>query len=242
MSNFLSALSFLTILPSPKKDLPWEDGRRIMYFPIVGLLIGGMLCGADHVFSLFFDREVRAVLDVLFLAVISGGLHLDGLADAADGLFSHRSREEMLRIMRDGRIGAMGTLALIFCLLLKCAGICALEEGTRWVWLLAAPALARSAQVAGLVFMDYARREGGIANHFFQKGKYRFLAWAPLSFLPPFFFGMETGLVALFSFILLTAAVLLYFQYKIGGMTGDTLGAMSEILETAVFVIACGRF
>ena len=242
MSNFFSALSFLTILPAPKGNLPWKDGRQVMYFPLVGLLMGAMLWGMDHLLSLYFNEVIRSILDVLFLAVISGGLHLDGLADAADGLLSHRPREEMLRIMKDGRIGAMGTLALIFCLLLKCAGIYALEDESRWVWLLAAPALARSAQVAGLVFMDYARKEGGIANHFFQKGKYRFLAWTPLPFLPPFFLGMETGLVALFSFILLTAALLLYFKDKIGGMTGDTLGAMSEILETAVLVMACGRF
>lgn len=236
MLNFLSALSFLTIIPSPKKDLPWEDGRKILYFPLVGLLIGGMLCGADHVFSIFLGGEVRAVLDVLFLAVISGGLHLDGLADSADGLLSHRPEEKMLEIMRDERIGAMGTLALMFCISLKFAGIMGLEEDSRWIWLLTAPALARSAQVMGLVFMDYARKEGGIANNFFRKGEYRLLALIPLPALIPFFLGVTAGLVTLFSFILFAVFLMSFFRRKIGGMTGDTLGAMSEIVEAAIII------
>ncbi len=209
----------------------------VLYFPVVGFLIGGMLCMVDHLAGLFFGREVRAILDVLFLAMISGGLHLDGLADTADGFFSHRPREKMLEIMRDQRIGAMGALALTFCVLMKYGGTAGLHEGSRWIWLLAAPAFARSAQVAGLVFMDYARKDGGIATNLFQKNKYHLLLFCPLPAVLPFLLGVKIGLMVFLGFAFLTASLLFFFKRKIGGMTGDTLGAMSEIVEAAFLVI-----
>ena len=114
--NFLSAIGFLTILPVPKSARTF-DGKQVIYFPLVGLIIGAMLWTVDWIFSCFANIEIRVIGDVLFLAIISGALHLDGLADSADGLFSHRSREQILEIMKDSRIGVMGVLALIFCLL-----------------------------------------------------------------------------------------------------------------------------
>ncbi len=236
MTNFLSAISFLTILPFQKKA-SWENGGMVLYFPLVGLLIGGMLCCADFLFALMVSGEIRAVLDVLFLAVISGGLHLDGLADTADGVLSHKPRERILEIMRDQQIGAMGALALIFCLLLKVSGTMGLEGGARWVWLLTAPALARTAQILGLVFTDYARKEGGIASPLFQKNKHSLLIFCCLPAMIPFCLGVKVGLIVLALFTLLTGSLFLFFQKKIGGMTGDTLGALSEVVEAMILVL-----
>lgn len=234
--HFFSALSFLTIIPAPT-TVSCADGRMALYFPLVGILVGGLLCGFDFFCGHFAGGETRAILDVLFLAFISGGIHLDGLADAADGLLAHRPKEKTLEIMRDPRTGAMGVLALIFCILMKYAAIRELEDGTRWIWLVAAPAFARTAQVAGLVFMDYARKNGGIADNLFQKNKYGLLLFTPLPLLVPFSMGALGGMKALLVFILVACIFFSFCRKKIGGMTGDTLGALSEAMEACLLVL-----
>lgn len=212
------------------------DGRQIMYFPLVGLLIGSLLWGVDKVGALYATQEIRVVADALFLAVITGALHLDGLADSADGLFSHRPKEKILEIMQDSRIGVMGALAVIFCLLLKMTGLAGLNRAGYEIWLFAAPALSRTSQVIGLVFMDYAREEGGKSQLFFQKKKYHLLIFALIPMALPFWISIETGFLVLFLFITGTALMLWFFQKGIGGMTGDTLGALTEVMESVILI------
>ena len=235
MKNFISALGFLTILPVPKNSFR-DDGSQILYFPLIGLLIGILLCGVDRLLFLNTDTALRAIVDVLFLAGVSGALHLDGLADSADGLFAHRSRNRALEIMKDPRMGVMGALTVFFCLLLKIAGIASLNGTGYMVWLLAAPACARASQVAGLVFMDYARKVDGKSSPFFQKGKYRMLTLIMIPIALPFYLGVQTGIVALAVFLGVTTLLLYFFKQKLGGMTGDTLGATTEIIEISMFI------
>ncbi len=93
MRNFFSALSFLTLIPSG--GLAGKpEGASILYFPLVGLLVGGLVVGVDWLGSLFLYDELRILTDVAFLAWITGGLHLDGLADSADGLYFHQDKEK----------------------------------------------------------------------------------------------------------------------------------------------------
>lgn len=235
MLNFFSALAFLTIIPVPAQT-PQDDGRKVLYFPLVGLLIGCLLVAVDYLGSRVFYQEIRVVVDILFLAIISGGLHLDGLADTADGLLSNRPRERALEIMRDPHLGVMGGLAIIFCLLLKAAGLMGLGGTMYWIWLLTAPAFARTALVFGLVFMDYVRKSEGLGKHFFQKNNYGLLKLSFLSFPLPFFLGWEAGLKAVALAGGVSIVLLWFFKMKIGGMTGDTLGALSEGVETIVLL------
>ena len=170
MTSFFSALSFLSILPGPS-NRPL-DSRIVMHFPLVGLLIGGLLVGVDWVGALILPPFLRCIVDVLFLAVVTGALHLDGLADSADGLFSHRPRSRVLEIMKDPRVGVMGVIAIVFCLLLKVGGIDGLSESHGWLWLLIAPALARCSQVIGLFALKDAREGEGIGSPLYQKKNY----------------------------------------------------------------------
>jgi len=236
MKNFISALGFLTLIPIPRNAFR-EDGRQIACFPWVGLLLGLMLAGVDKLCSLFMYPELRAIVDILFMAAITGALHLDGLADTADGVFAHRSRERALEIMKDPRIGVMGTLAIIFCLLLKIAGIYGLQGDSYAIWLITAPVYARTGQVAGLIFLNYARQDQGKSQLFFQKGKYALLLPAILPLLLPFYTGILPGITVLMLFLLTTGALLVFFQRKLGGMTGDTLGALTEITEMLILII-----
>ena len=235
MLNFFSALSFLTIIPASRQS-PWSDKSKVLHFPLVGLLIGALLYGLDHLLSSFAYREVRAALDVIFLAIITGGLHLDGLADSAYGLFSHKDKHKALEIMKDPRIGSMGAITAVLCLLLKFSGLAGIDGNQCWIWLLTAPALARSTQVIGLVFMDDARGGGGMGAPFFQKLNYGALIYCAIPLTLPFLLSLKTGLLILGLFAFSTFIVLFYFQSKLGGMTGDTLGAATEIVETALLV------
>ena len=230
MTSFFSALSFLSILPTPKNKA--LESRMVFHFPIVGLLIGGLLIGVDWIGTLIFPSPIRCIVDVLFLAVVTGALHLDGLADSADGLFSHRPRNRVLEIMKDPRVGVMGVIAVVFCILLKIGGIDGIGETHIWLWLLLAPALARSSQVIGLIVMKDAREGEGIGSALYQKGNYRTLLVCLVPLSLPFLFHFRTGILALIVFVSSTTALLIYFQHRIGGMTGDTFGAMTEIVET----------
>ncbi|QPJ65620.1 MAG: adenosylcobinamide-GDP ribazoletransferase [Candidatus Nitrohelix vancouverensis] len=238
--NFLSAIGFLTTLPVPNKAFR-EDGRQILYFPLVGLIIGVLLYAVDSIAAMILPHPLRAAVDVAFLTLISGGLHLDGLADCADGLFSHRDRERSLEIMKDSRIGVMGALALILCLLLKYASLISICGSAAAVWLIAAPAFARASLSVGLVTMSHARAEKGLGNYLYQKGNYALLALCPLALVIPFADGIVEACVAIGGAILITSVTLGWFKSRLGGVTGDALGALSEILETFILV-AGGAF
>jgi adenosylcobinamide-GDP ribazoletransferase len=236
--KILSAIGFLTILPVPSRAIS-GDGKQVLYFPLVGLIIGSLLYGLDHLLSMAPYVEIRIVSDVLFLAVISGALHLDGLADTADGIFSHRPRERILEIMKDSRIGVMGVLALLFCVLLKIAGVAGIIQSESLIWLILAPALSRTAQVIGLVFINHVPSENTLAEQFYQRGEYFLLLLCPLPFAIIFYTNWGIALVSLLIFTLLLVGLLLFFKNKIGGITGDTLGATTEIIET-VFLFVGG--
>ncbi len=234
--KFLSAISFLTILPVPARALS-GDGKQVLYFPFAGLVIGGLLYGVDYLLSLTPYLEVRVVGDVLFLAIISGALHLDGLADTADGIFSHRPREQILEIMKDSRIGVMGVLALLFCVLLKIAGVAGIMQSEALIWLILAPALGRTAQVIGLVFVNHVPSEKTLAEQFYQRGEYFLLLFCPLPFAIIFYMNWGFALISLAIFTILLVGLLIFFKNKIGGITGDTLGATTEIIETVFLLI-----
>lgn len=234
--KFLSAIGFLTIIPIPSRAVS-NEGGQVLYFPLAGFAIGCLLYGLDQLLSLALYPEVRVVGDVLFLAVISGALHLDGLADTADGVFSHRPREQILQIMKDSRIGVMGVLTLLFCILLKLAGVAGVIHSESLIWLILAPALGRTAQVMGLVFVNHVPSERTLAEQFYQRGRYSLLAFCPLPFAVIFYVDWILAIASLILFIFLLVSLLLFFKNKIGGITGDTLGAATEIIETAFLLI-----
>jgi len=235
MRKFFSALSFLTLIPTGALAGK-PEGASILYFPLVGLLVGGLVVGVDWLGSLFLYDELRILTDVAFLAWITGGLHLDGLADSADGLYFHQDKEKSLEVMKDSRIGVMGTLALLFCLGFKFIGILALGSNNCWIWLVIAPALARSAQVVGLVVMNDARGTGGVGQALYQKGKYQYLTFCLIPLVLPFAISISVGAAVGAAFVIINISLLIFFRQRLGGMTGDTFGALTEITETFFLV------
>ena len=238
IADFFSALAFLTTIPV-KQRTEWEDRGKLAFFPLVGLLIGVLLVIVDALAGIFFSFTARGLIDVLFLIVITGGLHLDGLADSADGLFSHRDKNIILGIMKDSRIGVFGTVALIMAISAKWWGISFFIPAERWIALLFIPVFSRSAMLIVLVFMPYVRDDGIASAFTSEKGKWKELYFVLIPLILPFFFSWRRAFV----FIIVTCLTMLIWSMichrKIGGVTGDTVGALEEIVAAALFLTGC---
>jgi adenosylcobinamide-GDP ribazoletransferase len=240
MKRVLAAIQFLTILPLPRGLAPDERalGGSLPFFPVVGLGIGAAVAVIDWGAGFLFPVGVTSVLAVILLIAASGGLHLDGLADTADGFFSSRPRERILEIMRDSRTGPMGVAAIVCAVALKIALIASVAAPTRaWVLLLT-PVAGRCALLIQMALLPYVRPEG-LARVFHQNRSPVHALWA-LTFLIAAggVAGGIPGVVAggvSFLFALLFSA---YVRRRIGGLTGDTLGAACEWTELAPALVA----
>ncbi|NTV14687.1 MAG: adenosylcobinamide-GDP ribazoletransferase [Desulfobulbaceae bacterium] len=239
MNPFLAALRFLTILPIPgqRGHAPGDLSRSLWSFPLVGLLLGVLTATIFWVVWPYLPRPILTVLAVTVLLAWSGGLHLDGVADCADGFFSSRPRERMLEIMRDSRIGAMGVIGLVLVLALKMAALFALPEEQFWQVLLLMPLAGRVGILLMLALLPYARPEGGLATVFFA-GSRRLAVLPGLLLLAAtaWLAGGIVGLCAALLSLLLLLPFGLFCYAKIGGATGDTLGAACELSETMLAV------
>ncbi|MGB5985838.1 MAG: adenosylcobinamide-GDP ribazoletransferase [Desulfobacterales bacterium] len=232
----LGALHFLTIIRLGNPG-PFDAPGMVPYFPIVGLLIGAMVVIADWIGSYFLQSHILAVVDVAFLAILSGALHLDGLADSADGIFSHRGKERALEIMKDSRVGVMGVVVVFLTLALKIAAIAGIQEHIG-LWLLMVPALSRSGIIAAMKWLPYGRPQGGTGRAFIDSNLSctAFRGVIPLLILG--LFAGWHGLAILCVFIAITWGLIRFFKYQMDCVTGDMLGAMIEITETLLFTVA----
>ena len=236
MRGLLDAFQFMTIVPLGRSR-EFQPRRMVAYFPLVGLLIGAVLLVLDQLFLRLWSAPVAGLLDVLFLVVVTGALHLDGLGDTADGLYGRRSREAALAIMKDSRVGVMGLVAIVCCLAVKWAGISGLQQH-RPLLLLVVPAYSRSAILFGMRFLPYGRSEGGTGHPFFEQ---KLSVPSFVAVLIPLGLSVMLGWKALLlitGFIVMLLGILFYYKRKINGITGDMLGAMTETIEASLFLIA----
>jgi adenosylcobinamide-GDP ribazoletransferase len=244
MRRFLAAMRFLTVIPFPGSwgaDEPSLAGSTV-FFPVVGLLIGLVAAGIAVCAARWLPGGLPAALVVAALLAGSGGLHMDGLSDTADGLLSARPRERALEIMRDSHVGAMGVMAVVCVLMLKFAAMASLPAAELWRTALLMPVAGRAALVVSIALLPYARPEGGLAALFYRRRSLVAALWAEVFLLLTAWFVLDmAGLVAACAAL---AAVLIFSAYtwrRIGGATGDTLGASCEIAElvSAVAMAAC---
>jgi len=234
MRNLISALQFITILPLGKAEA-FEPPKMIPYFPLVGILLGLLVALFDTLVAGFWTPQVVALLDVLLLAVLTGAFHLDGLADTADGLFSPRTRDQALEIMKDSRIGVMGLVAILFGLALKWGGIANLEAH-RTILLIMIPAYARAGILFGMRYLPYGRPDGTGRPFFKEKLSIKSF-WG---LILPVGLSMIIGLKAIWlnlAFAVIIASILFFYKKRMGCITGDMLGAMTEITEAGLFLL-----
>jgi adenosylcobinamide-GDP ribazoletransferase len=239
MRLVLIAFQFLTIIPLPfsprceKEDL----GRSTAFFPLVGLVIGGLLVGGNWLISPWITRPLCDALLITLLALVTGALHLDGLADVCDGLAARGGRERFLAVMKDSQVGAVGAVGLVLGLLLKWQALVAVPAEIKWQVLLLFPVLARFGQVLTLTGARHARQDGLGAAFVLGAGRgMLFLAFIISAFLSAALLGIK-GIAALTAVCLLTSAGRLFFQRRLGGLTGDTIGCISELNEILVLIV-----
>jgi len=242
VKRFLIALQFLTVLPIKiKSEIAEEDfSRSLLYFPVVGVLIGLVLAGAA-LLSGFIPNPVVGVLILIISIVITGGIHLDGFADTCDGFYGLRPKEKILEIMRDSRVGVMGVIG-IFCLLsLKFTLIISIPQNALWKLLIMMTAFARWSQILACCTSDYAREEGKARYFVEYAGKTELLVGSIFTVVLFLLLMKFKGVILL---VLSSFPVLLFINYvkkKLGGMTGDTIGATSEIAEVAVLCLGLAQ-
>jgi len=234
------ALLFLTVLPlAAPEGSTRELGRSMAYFPLIGLSLGLLLAGANYALAIFFPPSVCALLLLLLMIYSTGALHLDGVADTADGMYGIRDRAARLRIMKDSRVGAMGVVALLGLFLLKVVTLTAIPPAVRWPVLIALPVVGRWMMVALAVLAPYARNEGGTGSVFVEEAGRRelLIATLVLATVLIFFFRLW-GLTLLAALSLVVILLDRYFRARLGGVTGDILGAVCEWSE-ALFLLLC---
>jgi adenosylcobinamide-GDP ribazoletransferase len=236
VKGFISAIQFITILPWGRSE-SFDPPRMIPYFPLVGIALGGLLVLFDCLAVSLWGRSAGSLLDVVFLAILTGAFHIDGLGDAADGLLGQRSKEKILTIMKDSRLGTMGLIAILCGLSIKWAGIAGLEA-KRTILLLIVPGYARASMLFGMRYLPYGRPNGGTGEDFF-KTKLPLSAFWGLSIpvLLSFMLGWQMIWLNI-CFAALTAGLMRYYQRRLGCITGDMLGAMAEVTEAGLFLVA----
>lgn len=229
MKRFLSATAFLTRIPIRSAFTAEDVGRGAVFFPVVGAGIGALQLGLWLIVSPWLSSWLSAVVVVSFAAWLTRGLHLDGLADFVDGLGGGRTPEDVLRIMKDSRIGAFGAIALF---LLLAGKIGAVSASSRPDAFLAAGALSRGSVVVMGYALAYAGSSDSPSSHFSLHGTVvaAGLALAVAAVLDWF--------LMIAAVIVVTAVVGVIARRRVGGVTGDVMGANVELCETACLVLA----
>ena len=238
LRRFVLALQFLTVITVWPRLRP--QGRDLagsmLYYPLVGLILGAGLCGARWLFSFWPPVLIDALLVVL-MVIFSRGLHLEGLADAADGLGGGQGREGALKIMKDSAAGPFGVMAVGLVLLVKFAALMAIPAGLKYQALLLMPLAGRLSMIVLCLTSPSARSGEGLAGPFLAEMKAGEVIAAGI-------FALAAGVLLLGSaggMIVLGAAGLallarFYLIRRLGGISGDLIGAVGELAEVGVLL------
>lgn len=256
----LAAFQFLSRFPvRAELDFTPELMRRsTRYYPVVGAAIGIVLSLCSWLVTGLLPSIPSAAILLILWVYLTGGLHLDGWMDTADGLLSYRSRDRMLEIMKDSRVGAMGVIACVLLLLLKVALIISLlEQGALPVALLTAPLWSRWFMVYAMAAWPRARGQEGLAGRFggmnYQSSILAgiwglLLSGAGLGLLKGLGFAAGLSWVQLgiglivppLAAWLIGSLVARKINSKLGGLTGDVYGALNEGLEVLILLVVTG--
>jgi adenosylcobinamide-GDP ribazoletransferase len=244
---FLTALQFLLISPAfiKRPFTARELGAAVGFYPLVGLVLGGLLLAADYLLALFMPPLVRLALILVLWVLLTGALHLDGFLDACDGLLGGYTPESRLEIMRDEHFGAFALAGGVLLLLVKFSALSAITPLAPA--LLLAPVLGRWGMAVALVAFPYARPQG------LGRAVKDTASWAQAITATAFAIPITVVVAWLWAgwwaFLALGIAVLLvwggarYTLRRLPGLTGDIYGALNEIIEVAVLlVLASGSF
>ena len=246
-TDFLAAMQFLTCVPVPSR--PYDIGslpRSVVFFPLVGAVVGSGAALLHWLLAPHVARPVAALFVLLYLVLVTGGLHEDGLADAADGFGGGRSRDQILAIMRDSRIGSYGGLALGCSVLLRLVHLASMPLAQVPHFLIAGSVLSRWTILPLSYFLPSARdpdpsgKEGQGARIAGRIPLGTLLAGTLFSFAAGLLLLKGQAPAATLSVLALAWLTGMYYKRRIGGVTGDCLGASVQLAELAVYL--CGAW
>lgn len=247
VKNFITALQFLTIFTVSKKHTAEEGdlAKSMVYFPVIGFLIGLILVYADKFFTVAALPQTIGNLLLLALAVLATrALHIDGLADTCDGIMGGKDHGSRLAIMKDSRLGTAGALSIMFVVFLKYLCLNNLYNSEKVAALLTAPMLGRWSQTLMVFKANYGREDGMgkvFVGHLRSSG---LIAASVIAVGLTSFVIIREDARSVFLVLSLISGVLVltyfgkrYLVKKLGGVTGDAIGAMSEMNEVLVFLL-----
>jgi adenosylcobinamide-GDP ribazoletransferase len=242
--GFWAALQFLTIFPTPLRHevTARTSGQSLTYFPLVGLILGAILLGLYYGLSLILPPAVVMALLIIALIILTGAHHLDGFIDTCDGDFAGKSKRERLVIMSDTRVGAFGIVGVVLLLLLKYAALSSVSVILPALLLM--PSLSRWTMVSVIFTFPYAKKSG-MGLPFKLGATWQRLAVATIIALVVAVVLLKWWGVALMAVLwLITFGIAGYFRSRLGGLTGDSYGAINELSEVLVLllIILIGRF
>lgn len=247
-NRFLDILSFMTTLPVRSGGFDEEFHRGVMFFPTIGLILGLVYVTVESVAQPIFGEMITAILVIVTGVLLTGGLHLDGLGDTFDGVYSYRSREKIMEIMKDSRIGTNGLLAIFLVLLLKIAGLAKLLDDGYTVALFV-PIAGRIISMTAC-YVGIPAKTAGSGNAFIGKVSqkdYRMGLFSGLLYLLLFSLFLGKGALLLMNLLALGGAMIFVMLFirqmkrRIGGLTGDVLGAICELAEMVYLLVLCGE-
>jgi adenosylcobinamide-GDP ribazoletransferase len=234
--NLLIALQFLTRIPVTLKGGVSTEAmaRSMAFFPLIGMVIGALAALIHFLCSFVFAGSVCDLIAVVFLIAVTGNMHGDGLMDTVDGFFSGKPRERILEIMHDSRVGAHGVMAGACLLLAKFVLLGQVAAPLKGAALVVVPVLGRWAQVYAATLYPYVSRDSGTGSFASFVGK-REIALASAFALGSalLLLGPLKGLGSAGSALAATALLARFSSRRIGGITGDVLGALNECAEVS---------
>ena len=247
MKRFIGILQFLTRIPI-HIDIGFDEEfhKTMYYFPLVGFVLGILYCLVGFISSIFFDSYITSVNVLISTVILTGGLHLDGVGDTFDGIYSYRDKEKILEIMKDSRLGTNAMLSILFLMLLKLGFIYSIIESGQLYNLIFMPVFARMAIVIAS-YKSATPREKGMGNVFIGKPTLNMILVNILyTIILIFIIGGSVFNLNIMSLtkevffisvmILLTRLFVRYIYTKIDGITGDILGCTSELTEVIYLV------
>jgi adenosylcobinamide-GDP ribazoletransferase len=240
--EILTAFQFLTQIPLPSPRYETDSlARAVKFFPVVGLVIGS---GAALLHSLLIphlSRPLVALVLIVYLVLITGCLHEDGLADTADGFGGGRNKEHILMILKDSRIGSYGATALIVSLLSRYLLLASLPLEHFAAYVISAHVLSRWSSLPLSYFLAPAREQDGQGFRIAQLTSVPSVAIGSIFSFGIVFFALRWAATTPILASLLTVVLSGWLYYrKIGGVTGDCFGATNQFVEIAVYF--CGEW
>ncbi|GFZ33557.1 adenosylcobinamide-GDP ribazoletransferase [Clostridium zeae] len=242
MKKLILIIQFMTRIPiNLSLEVKREDfADAVRYFPLVGLIIGAIDLLIYIITSKLFHGMLPAVFAMISHIIVTGGLHLDGLSDTADGIFSGRSKDKILEIMKDSRVGTFGVLALVALLLLKFSAIQDLSEVNIYSALLISPVISRTFMTLLMYKRRYAREKEGLGDLFIGKiSLVTFSIALVLGLIITLVLGRIYGFIVIIVGFVFTVCFRAYIEKRLDGITGDILGASVELNEVLVLIVFC---